>query len=57
MISLKLDSRNASRARRLKDKADVTELVLRRKPPRDLAAAPAVRALCEEKWDTMEADH
>jgi len=56
LISLKLDSWNASPSRRIKDKADVTELILRRKLPRDLAVAPAVRALYTETWDALQAE-
>ena len=43
LISLKLDSWAGSPSRRLKDKADVNELILRCKLPRDLAVNPAVR--------------
>jgi len=53
LISLKLDSWAGSPARRLKDKADVNELILRRKLPRDLAVNPAVRALYTETWDAL----
>ncbi|HLX72856.1 MAG TPA: hypothetical protein VKV04_24800 [Verrucomicrobiae bacterium] len=56
LISLKLDSWNSSRARRVKDKADVTELILRRKLPRDLAVVPEVRALYTETWDALQAE-
>ncbi len=51
LIALKLDSWSGSPARRLKDKADVNELILRRKLPRDLAVNPVVRALYTETWD------
>jgi hypothetical protein len=56
LISLKLDSWNSSPSRRIKDKADVTELILRRKLPRDLAVASAVRALYTETWDALQAE-
>jgi len=56
LISLKLDSWAGSPARRLKDKADVNELILRRKLPRDLAVAPVVRALYLETWDALQAE-
>ena len=56
LISLKLDSWNCSPSRRIKDKADVTELILRRKLPRDLAVAPAMRALYTETWDALQAE-
>jgi hypothetical protein len=56
LISLKLDSWNSSPSRRIKDKADVTELILRRKLPRDLVVAPIVRALYTETWDALQAE-
>ncbi len=56
LISLKLDSWNGSPSRRIKDKADVTELILRRTLPRDLAVAPVVRALYTETWDAIQAE-
>jgi hypothetical protein len=56
LISLKLDSWNGSPSKRIKDKADVTELILRKKLPRDLAVAPAVRALYTETWDAIQAE-
>ena len=56
LISLKLDSWNGSPSRRIKDKADVTELIIRRKLPRDLAVAPVVRALYTETWDALQAE-
>ena len=56
LISLKLDSWNGSPSKRIKDKADVTELILRRKLPRDLAVAPAVRNLYTETWDAIQSE-
>ena len=56
LLSLKLDSWNGSPSRRLKDKADVNELILRRNLPRDLAIHPAVRALYLETWDALQAE-
>ena len=56
LIALKLDSWAGSPARRLKDKADVNELILRRKLPRDLAVNPVVRALYTETWDALQAE-
>jgi hypothetical protein len=53
-IALKLDSWAGSPARRLKDKADVNELILHRKLPRDLAVNPVVRALYTETWDALQ---
>lgn len=54
LVSLKLDSWNNSPNRRLKDKSDVVELILRRKLPRDLAVNSAVRALYLETWDALQ---
>jgi len=56
LISLKLDSWAHSPLRRHKDKTDVIELILRRKLPRDLATAPAIRSLYEETWDAVQAE-
>jgi hypothetical protein len=56
LLSLKLDSWNGSPNRRLKDKADVNELILRCKLPRDLAINPAVCALYTEIWDALSAE-
>lgn len=56
LVSLKLDSCAHSPLRRLRDKTDVIELILRRKLPRDLAVAPAVRALYQETWDALQAE-
>jgi hypothetical protein len=56
LISLKLDSWHSSPNRRLKDKADVNELILRRNLPRDLAVNPVVRALYTETWDALQAE-
>jgi hypothetical protein len=54
LISLKLDSWVHSPTRRLKDKADVVELITRRHLPRDLAVQPVVRSLYEEIWDALQ---
>jgi hypothetical protein len=56
LLSLKLDSAAHSPLRRLRDKTDVVELILRRKLPRDLAVAPAVRTLYQETWDALRAE-
>ena len=56
LISLKLDSWAGSPLRRLKDKADVVELILRRKLPRDLAVDAAVRQFYLETWDGLKAE-
>ena len=56
LISLKLDSWVNSPLKRLRDKTDVVELILRRKLPRDLAVAPTVRMLYTETWDALQAE-
>ena len=56
LISLKLDSWKNSPLKRLRDKTDVVELILRRKLPRTLATNPTVRPLYEEVWDAIEAE-
>lgn len=56
LVSLKLDSWAGAPVRRLKDKSDVIELIKHRNLPRDLAIAPAVRALYTETWDALQAD-
>lgn len=56
LVSLKLDSWAISPLRRLKDKADVVELIKYRNIPRELAVAPAVRAIFEETWDGLKAE-
>ena len=56
LVSLKLDSWSGSPNRRLKDKADVVELIARRKLPRDLAVNPVVKSLYLETWDALQAE-
>jgi hypothetical protein len=56
ILALKLDSSAHSPLRRLRDKTDVVELILRRKLPRDLAVAPTVRQLYLETWDALQAE-
>ena len=56
LLSLKLDSAAHSPLRRLRDKTDVIELILRRKLPRDLPVAQAVRPLYLETWDGLKAE-
>ena len=56
LLSLKLDSSAHSPLRRLRDKTDVVELILRRKLPRDLPVDPAVRSLYLETWDALQAE-
>lgn len=56
LISLKLDSWHNNPTKRLRDKADVIELISRRKLPRDLAVRPAARSWYEETWDAFHAE-
>ena len=56
LLSLKLDSSAHSPLRRLRDKTDVVELILRRKLPRDLPVAAAVRQYYLETWDALQAE-
>jgi hypothetical protein len=56
LLALKLDSWVSSPTRRLKDKADVVELIKTLKLPRDLAIAEAVRDLYVETWDALRAE-
>jgi hypothetical protein len=56
LISLKLDSWSNTPLHRLKDKADVVELIVRRKLPRELAIAEPVRNLYLEIWDGLQAE-
>jgi hypothetical protein len=56
LVSLKLDCWANSPAKRLRDKADVTELILRRKLPRDLVVAASVRDIYHETWDALQAE-
>jgi hypothetical protein len=54
LVSLKLDSWSANPHWRLKDKADVIELIKALKLPRDLAVDEPVRALYAETWDALQ---
>jgi hypothetical protein len=56
LISLKLDSWTNSPLKRLRDKTDVVELILRRNLPRDLAVNPVVRPLYQETWEAIQAE-
>jgi hypothetical protein len=56
LISLKLDSWSNSPSRRLKDKADVIELIKALHLPRELAVDEAVRPLYFETWDALAAE-
>ena len=57
LLSLKLDSWSNSPNLRLKDKADVIELIKAQHLPRELAVDEAVRALYRETWDALAAEH
>jgi len=54
LISLKLDSATHAPLRRLKDKADVVELITRRSLPRDLPVAKPVLKFYHEIWDGLQ---
>ena len=56
LLSLKLDSSAHSPLRRLRDKTDVVELILRRKLPRNLPVAPPVRTLYLKTWDALRTE-
>jgi hypothetical protein len=56
LISLKLDSWANSPTRRLKDKADVVELIKSNNLPRELAVRPVVQGHYQETWDALQAD-
>lgn len=56
LISLKLDSWSNNPTNRLKDKADVVELIKNLLLPRDLAVAPTVGQIYVETWDALKAE-
>jgi hypothetical protein len=56
LISLKLDSWANTPNRRLKDKADVIELIKALQLPRELGVDEAVRAIYRETWDALAAE-
>jgi hypothetical protein len=56
LISLKLDSWANNPIRRLKDKADVVELIQARQLPRDLNVADPVRQHYLETWEALQAE-
>ena len=56
LVSLKLDSCKVSPLRRVKDKADVVELIKHRNLPRDLPVAEAVKADYLTIWDGLKAE-
>lgn len=56
LVSLKLDSWSNSPNRRLKDKADVIELIKELKLPRAFPVDEAVQPLYRETWDALAAE-
>jgi hypothetical protein len=56
LISLKLDSWKHSPARRLRDKTDVAELIMRNKLPRGLVVHDAVAHEYHVLWDALDAE-
>lgn len=56
LISLKLDSWSHQPHSRLKDKADVVELIKALNLPRDIAVADSVRATYQETWDGLQGE-
>jgi hypothetical protein len=56
LISLKLDSWKHTPARRLKDRADVAELIMRNDLPRQLKVHEAVKAEYLALWDDLSAE-
>ncbi len=56
LISLKLDSFSRSPLHRIKDKADVVELIKLRQLPRDLNISPPVLHLYTELWDGLASE-
>ena len=56
LVSLKLDSYGRAPLKRVKDKADVVELIQRAHLPRELAVAPPMRNAYLEIWDGLKAD-
>ena len=56
LIALKLDSWVHSPNRRLKDKADVIELIKTLNLPRDFAISAPVQGLYTETWDALAAE-
>ena len=56
VISLKLDRWCGQPNSRLKDKADVVELIKALKLPRDLNVEIAVRTVYQETWDGLQSE-
>ena len=56
VLALKLDSWSVSPTGRVKDKADVVELIKHRQLPRDLQLIAAVQPLYIQIWDALEAE-
>jgi hypothetical protein len=56
LISLKLDSWKYTPARRIQDRADVAELIMRNGLPRDLTVHPSVLDDYRTLWDAIEVE-
>ena len=56
LISLKLDSSRVNPLLRMKDKADVVELIKARAVPRDLPVAAPVKKNYEDIWDGLQTE-
>ena len=56
LVSLKLDSWFHTPLQRAKDRADVIELIIRAKLPRDLRVHLALKKIYEEIWDGIAAE-
>ncbi len=56
LISLKLDSWKHSPARRMQDRVDVAELIMRNELPRELKVHPAITEDYRALWDALAAE-
>ena len=56
LISLKLDSWKHSPTRRMQDKADAAELIMRNELPREFSVHPAVAEEYRALWDALAAE-
>jgi hypothetical protein len=56
LISLKLDSWKHTPMRRIQDRADVTQLIIRNQLPREFPVHPAVFKEYIELWDGIAAE-
>jgi hypothetical protein len=54
LLSLKLGAWQSSPVRRLRDKTDVVELIIRNELPRSLDVDPRMQQLYEQIWDEVE---